>query len=100
MLATIVLLNISVIAIVSVDGATTAAIANTGYYIYSVLHYCCLYMDSIHYDRNELLQSVVVELYNPPRNPPLTLITTEDRPQFNPLALHSSPFNCVRPYTH
>ena len=43
--------------------------------------------DSIHCVRKGLLQSVAVELYNPQRNPHLTLITVEDRPRINPLAL-------------
>ena len=35
------------------------------------------------------IQSLASELYNPTRNPPLALITAEDRLQFNPFALHS-----------
>ena len=46
--------------------------------------------DSIHYTRKGLLQSVAAELYNPPRHPPLTLITAEDLPQFS----------CARPCAH
>ena len=45
---------------------------------------------SIHDAIKGLLQSVAVELYNPPRHPPLTLLTDKDRRRFNPLALHSS----------
>ena len=46
--------------------------------------------DSIHCARKGLLQSAAAELYNPPRHPPLTLITAEDPPRFNPLALHTN----------
>ena len=42
---------------------------------------------SIHCARKGLLQSMATKLYNPPRNPPINLITAKDRPRFNPLAL-------------
>ena len=56
--------------------------------------------DSIHCARKWLLQNLAAELYNPPRHPPLTLSLPRTKRDFNPLALHSSPFSCARPCAH